>query len=282
VRADRREHVLLSAVGTLAIIFLLLPMVVVALASLNRGEFFTFPPESISTHWYGEFLGQADWRDALFLSLRIAALTAVASTVVGGMAGIAIARCSKRARSFLYVLLVAPLTIPPIVIAISLYPLVLDAKAVGDTSTFVLANTILTAPIVALLTVGAALNVDERVEHASLSCGASKLRTLLQITVPQVMPTAVAGGVLAFLSTLDEVVISVFLVAPGKTPLAVKMFLEVQSATPAVVTAASTLLIAVTIAVVGGLTLARSLRGRDAAAEDALPIEPALAGTAVR
>jgi ABC-type spermidine/putrescine transport system permease subunit II len=276
VSAGRRERAVVAGIGGLAIAFLLLPMVVVALASLNRGEFFTFPPDTISLHWYGEFLGDSDWTDALFLSLKIAGLTAVAATVIGGLAGIAIARCPSGVRPLLYALLVAPLTVPPIVIAISLYPLALESHLVGSMAAFVAANTILTTPIVALLTVGAALSIDERVEYASLSCGAGRTRTLLRVTLPAVLPAALAGGVLAFLLTLDEVVISVFLVAPGRTPLAVKMFLEVQSASPAVVTAAATLLIGVTIVVIGGLTLARTLSGRRSGA--AVPLTPTPGG----
>lgn len=256
--AERREGRLVSLVGVLAIAFLLLPIVVVALGSLDPGLFFTFPPEDVSLHWYREFLRHEDWQASLRLSLVVATLSGVAATVVGGMAGIAIARCPARLRRLLYAVLVAPLTVPPIVIAISLYPVVLELGAVGSVSSFVVANTILTAPIVALLTVGAALAIDPRLEHASLSCGAGRLRTLLRVTVPSVAPTALAGGVLAFLSALDEVVISVFLVAPGRTPLSVRMFQEVQSASPAIVTAAATLLIAVSVVVIGALTLFRN------------------------
>jgi ABC-type spermidine/putrescine transport system permease subunit II len=259
VNDSRAERRLVAGIGGLTIAFLLLPMIVVALASLDPGLFFTIPPESVSGKWYGEFLGNPDWRSSLNLSLSIAFWTGIASFVVGGMAGIAIARCAPRTRKFLYVLLVAPLTVPPIVIAISLYPLALERDATGELWAFVLANTMLSAPIVALLTVGAALAVDPRVEHASLACGASRWRTLTRVTFPTIAPTAAAGGLLAFLSTLDEVVLSIFLVAPGRTPLPVRMFLEVQSASPAVVTAAATLLIGVAIVIVGGLTIARNL-----------------------
>jgi mannopine transport system permease protein len=278
--AGRREHKLLAVYGTLAVVFLVLPIVVVALASLDRGEFFTFPPTSISVRWYRVFLDDPDWRSSVLLSLRIAGLTALAATAIGGLAGVAIARCRPTTRKFLYPLLIAPLTVPPIVIAISLYPLALELKLVGSMFAFVLANTILTTPIVALLTAGAALNVDERVEYASLSCGAGRVRTLLRITLPAVGPTALAGGVLAFLSTLDEVVLSIFLVAPGRTPLAVHMFLDVQSATPAVVTAASTFLIAVTVVVVGGLTVARTFLRRRRGGQGIVTFEPALEGAA--
>jgi mannopine transport system permease protein len=271
---DRRERVVVACIGVLALVFLALPIVVVGLASLNRGPFFTFPPTSVSVHWYATFLTDPDWRSSLFLSLEIAGLTALASTVIGGLAGVGIARSPVGLRRVLYPLLVAPLAVPPIVIAISLYPLVLNLKLVGSMFAFVLANTILTAPIVALLTVGAAFAVDPRVEYASLSCGAGRLRTLTRITLPTVAPTAIAGGVLAFVSTLDEVVISSFLVAPGRTPLAVHMFLDVQTATPAVVTAASTLLIAVAVLAVGGLTIARNLYGRRGGVT--LRLDPAL------
>jgi putative spermidine/putrescine transport system permease protein len=156
-----------------------------------------------------------------------------------------------------------------IVLAISYYGIALDLHLVGSLVGFVLANTLLTAPLVALFVAASAAGVDRRLEYASLACGAGPWRTVARITLPLVAPTALAGGALAFLLSLDEVVMSLFLVSPGRTPLAVKMFLEVQTGTAPIVTAAATFLIAVSVVVVGVLTLVRGLR--DTAGAVAVP-----------
>jgi ABC-type spermidine/putrescine transport system permease subunit II len=257
----RFEGALIHVVGRLVLLFLVAPMLVVGLASLDPGQFFTFPPQSISVLWYAEFLRDSSWRAALILTLTIAAFTGLLATVIGGLAGIAVARIAPRFRRFLYALLVAPLAVPVIVLAISFYGVVLRLHLVGSLGTFVAANTLLTVPLVALFVAGAALGADPRLEFASLSLGASRWRTLWRITVPVIAPTAIAGGILAFLNALDEVVMSVFLVAPGRTPLAVKMFLQVQTSTPPVVMAASSLLILSSVVVVGSLTVLRGVVG---------------------
>ena len=162
----------------------------------------------------------------------------------------------------MYFLLVAPLTIPTIAIAISIYGVALHLHLIGNLAAFVLANSLITAPLVALFVAAATLNVDRRLEYASLSCGAGPIRTLARITVPLVLPTAVAGGGLAFLLTLDEVVISSFLVGPGRTPLAVKLFLHIQTGSTPITTAAATFLILLSIVIVSVLSVFRTLAAR--------------------
>ena len=179
----------------------------------------------MSSRWYSEFLGDESWRSSIFLTLTIAALTGLLSMMIGALAGIAVARAPTALRRVLYMRLIAPLTVPVIVLAISYYGIALDLHLVGSLVGFVLANTLLTAPLVALFVAASAAGVDRRLEYASLSCGAGPWRTVARVTLPLVAPTAIAGGALAFLLSLDEVVMSLFLVAPGRTPLAVKMFL---------------------------------------------------------
>ena len=256
------EAALVTGLGALGLFFLVAPMFVILLASLDPGEFFEFPPRSISLHWYRKLLGSEDWFTAIEFTLTISALTGVAATLVGGLAGVAVARCPPRARAAMYFLLVAPLTIPTIAIAISIYGVALRMHLIGDLASFVLANSLITAPLVALFVAAATLNVDRRLEYASLACGAGPIRTLTRITVPLILPTAIAGGGLAFLLTLDEVVISSFLVGPGRTPLAVKLFLHIQTGSTPITTAAATFLILLSVVIVTVLTLFRALATR--------------------
>jgi putative spermidine/putrescine transport system permease protein len=257
----RPGNILLILFGGLTLFFLVAPMLVIVFASFDPGDFFTFPPESFSARWYHAFLHDHDWRNALTLSLTIAALTGLAATIIGGFAGIAVGRIAPRWRRPLYPLLIAPLAVPSVVLAIAFYGIVLRLHLVGTLFAFVTANTLLTAPLVALLVAGAASGIDPWLEYASLSCGYGRFQTVLRVTAPLIAPTAIAGGVLAALLTLDEVVMSIFLVAPGRTPLAVMMYLQVQTGTPPIVTAASSLLIGASVAIIVVLTVLRYLLG---------------------
>jgi putative spermidine/putrescine transport system permease protein len=248
------------------IVFLLSPMIVVAAASFDASEFFTFPPSDLSVRWFEALVDDDRWRASLSLSLQIAALSAAASTIVGGLAGLALARVARSVRLVLLPVVLAPLVIPAIVLAISFYRVVLEVDLVGRVGTFAAANTLLSAPLVAILVAGAAMRIDPRLEFASLSCGASRTRTLTRITAPLILPTALAGGVFAFIFAMGEVVLSIFLVAPDRTPLAVRMFLEARQGPAPLVTAASTTLIVASLFVVvigsliGGKEVARGVR----------------------
>jgi len=250
---------MVRAFGIVVLLFLSTPMLVVAVAALDPGDFFTFPPHEISPHWFVQFITDPSWRSALFLTLTIGGLTALVSTIVGGCAGIAIARLAPRLRVFAYPLLIAPITVPVIILAISFYSLALRLHLVGHLATFVTANALLSAPLVALFVTGAALGVDHRLELASLSCGAGPLRTFFRVTVPLVAPVAAVGGVIAFLLVMDEVTMSIFLVTPGNVPLGVMMFVEVRSGTAPIVNAAASLLIVATMVIVVSLTQLRNL-----------------------
>ena len=271
------ETLMVAGLGALGLFFLVAPMFVILLASLDPGDFFEFPPRSISLHWYRELLGSEDWFTAIEFTLLISALTGIVATLVGGLAGVAVARCPPAARTAMYFLLVAPLTIPTIAIAISIYGVALHLHLIGNLAAFVLANSLITAPLVALFVAAATLNVDRRLEYASLSCGAGPIRTLARITVPLILPTAIAGGGLAFLLTLDEVVISSFLVGPGRTPLAVKLFLHIQTGSTPITTAAATFLIVLSVLIVAALTIFRTLAGRSRVAVRA-ELGPSAAG----
>lgn len=253
------EKTMVAGLGALGLFFLVAPMVVVALASLDPGEFFEFPPQSVSLHWYYELLGSESWMTAIRFTLTIATLTGICATVIGGLAGVAVARCPTILRRSLYLVLVAPLTIPSIAVAIAVYGIALRLHLVGNLASFVAANCLLMSPLVALFVAAATLNVDRRLEYASLACGAGPIRTLVSITFPLILPTAIAGGILAFLLTMDEVVISSFLVGPGRTPLAVKLFLQVQQGTTPLTTSAATFLILVSVLVVSVLAVFRAV-----------------------
>lgn len=239
----RIEKWIFRTVGASVLFYLAAPMLIIMFAALDPGTFFNFPPSSLSLRWFKAFFKDEAWMSALGLSLQIASITALLSVIIGGSAGIAIARVSRHFRPAFYAVLVAPLTIPVIVIGIAFYGVALDLGQIGSLWAFVTVTTLIATPLVAVLVLSAALTLDRDLEFASLSCGASRLRTIRSVTLPHVAPTAVAGGILAFLITLDEVVMSLFLVAPGQTPLAVRMFLQVEQGTPPIVTAVSTLLI---------------------------------------
>jgi putative spermidine/putrescine transport system permease protein len=232
------------AIGWAVLLYLVFPLAVIVAASFDPGEFFTFPPTSYSTHWYEQVVSDPGWRRAGGWSLLVAATIAVLSATVGTLAGIAIGRSGRRWRRLLLAVAVAPQVIPGIVIAVSFYIFALKLELAESFLALVVANAIATLSVVVLLVAAQVISADERTELAARACGAGPLRTLLTVTLPAVAPSALAGTALATIFTLDEVVISQFLVTGRRATLPVKMYQEVAQGTPAVVNAISSLMIA--------------------------------------
>jgi putative spermidine/putrescine transport system permease protein len=259
--AGRTERVIMTILGGAVLFFLVAPMLIVVLASFDPGPFFQFPPGQLSLRWFGELLRRPEWRTSLEFTLLIAALTGVLSMVIGTLAGVALGRMRAGLTRASLGIIVAPLVVPTVVLAVALYQAALRYGLIGSLVAFVAVNTVLTAPLVTLFVSAAVRNIDPRLEFASLSAGAGPWRTLVRITVPLAAPAALAGGALSLLLTLDEVVISSFLVAPGRVPVAVRMFQEVQHGTTPLVTAMASVLILSTTLLAAVGTLLRAMRG---------------------
>lgn len=255
--ADRFGKSAIIILGSLTLFFLSAPLLVIAFASLDPSNFFTFPPKEVSLHWYFALVADPVWRAALLLTLQVSVATGLLAGAIGTLAGIGVSRSPTTVRRFLWPIILSPLVIPAIVLAISFYTLMLQARLVGNVGTFVAVNALLTTPIVTLLVASAADGMDRRLEFASLACGAGPLRTFRRITLPFVAPTALGGMVIAGLLAIDEVVMSVFLVTPEHIPLAVKMFLQVRNGTGPIVTAAATLVIMIGLLLATVLTTFR-------------------------
>jgi ABC-type spermidine/putrescine transport system permease subunit II len=234
-------------VAIAALVFLYAPLVIVGAASLSSSEFFDFPPRDISLTWYQKLFERAAWRDSILVTLVIAGLTALASTVIGTLGGIGIAKLSAKRAGAMVALSGAPLVVPTIILGIAFYQTALSTGIVGNLLGFIIANTLMTAPLVTLLVASAARGIDQRIEFASASLGASPGRTLTRVVLPIILPVAVAGAALSFLLTVDEVVISSFLVGPAVNPVAVRMFGEIQAGSTPLVIAMSTFLVLISL-----------------------------------
>lgn len=246
-------------VAVAAVVFLYSPLVVVAAASVSSSEFFDFPPRDISFAWFERLLTSESWRNSILVTLLISALTAVLSATIGTLGGIGIAKSAPRLARALTTIAGLPLVVPTVVLGIAFYQVALNLGLVGRVEGFVAANTLMTAPLVTLLVAASARAIDPRIEQASAACGAGPGTTLWRVTLPMVLPVSLAGTALSFLLTLDEVVISAFLVGPSVTPVAVKMFGEVQAGATPMVIAMSTLFVLISVAATVALVASRKL-----------------------
>jgi putative spermidine/putrescine transport system permease protein len=239
-----------TALVILLYVFLLAPIVIVVIASLNAGRFLVFPPEGLSLQWYAKFANSGPFVRSFFFSLRLAAVTTVISTVVGGAAALYVVRRARRS-SLLRLLLVAPLQLPGIMTALALLIFYYAVGLGGGSYTGLLMGHVLVCMPYVFLTVSAVLyNFDRSLEEAARSLGASAFTTFRRVTLPIIKGGVISGAVFAFITSFDQFPISLLLSGVGTTTLPIQVFDYLRFSFDPTAAAVGTINILITLGVV--------------------------------
>ncbi|MDA1044012.1 MAG: ABC transporter permease [Verrucomicrobia bacterium] len=207
-------------------------------------------------------LTDADWRNAAFTSLRIAAIVTPISLILGTLAALGLDRGPMRGRNFVYALLISPMILPHIVLGLGIFRIALQLNIDDSLLAIVPAHLTITIPFV-VISVGASLqSFDESLEKAARNLGATPLQALWHVTLPIIRPGLVGGGIFAFIMSFDEFIITYFLAVQTRT-LPLDIFASLRYQVSPSIAAVSTL----TIAVSAALTVALLLRGQVMAGE---------------
>ncbi|PRI11099.1 ABC transporter permease [Leucobacter massiliensis] len=215
---------LLGAFSVLIVLWLIVPTLVIVPMSFNEASSFNFPPKGFSTRWYENFVTDASWLRALFSSLQVALLTMLVATTVGVLAALGLSKLRFRGKGMLEGYFLLPLIVPGIVLAVGLYSLFLRMDLLGTLPGFVLAHTIVSMPLVITNVMASLQGLDPRLEQASATLGAGRMRTFFSITLPLIAPGVTAGALFAFVTSFDEVILSLFIQSPSLQTLPVKIF----------------------------------------------------------
>jgi putative spermidine/putrescine transport system permease protein len=243
------------------LVALIAPIIVVVLLSFSSASYLTFPPPALGVRWYREYLGSRDWLAATWLSVEVALSVVVLSTVLGTAATLGLARLPGAVRTVATGLILSPLVVPVIIVAIGVYYAFARYGLVGTWLGLVLAHTCLAVPFV-VTSVGASLaGFDRRLEMAALSLGATPWGTFRQVTLPLILPGVLVGALFAFITSFDELVVSLFLSGANAVTLPRRMWEDLRYALDPTIAAVSTLTILVTVVPMIWVDLARR-RGR--------------------
>lgn len=246
--------------GGLVILWLMAPLLVVVPLSFTGKASFQFPPTTWSTRWYDNLFTNPQWIDTLMNSVQIGLIVVVAATVLGTACAVGMDRTSFPGKNVIRGLILSPMIIPVVIIAVGVYAVFLPWKLVGSTFGFVLAHTVMAIPFV-FISVTTSLNgFDRRLEQAAASLGASPTKTFFRVTLPSITPGIFAGGVLAFITSFDEIVIALFLATPSLRTLPVQMFDTVQDVDPTIAAASTLVLAATTLVLLVVVLLNRDFR----------------------
>ena len=257
--------------------FLYLPILLLMVYSFNESRLATVWT-GFSTKWYGELLRDRQLLQAAWISLKVAFWTASAAVVLGTMAALAMVRFGRfRGRTGFGALVTAPLVMPEVILGLSTLLLLVSMGGVfglpskGLVAIWI-AHVTFTLAYVTVVVSSRLQELDRSLEEAAMDLGANRIKTFFQITLPIIAPALVAGWLLAFTLSLDDVVIASFLSGPSSTTLPIKIFASVRlGVSPKINALATIMVLAVSlIAVVGWWLMARSEKRRAREVQQAL------------
>ena len=246
-RGGRR---LLGATNALIYLYLLAPILIVVPVSFSAAAFVVFPPRGLSFRWYANFLNSRELTEALWLSIRLAVTVTLAATVIGTLAALALTRYRLPGREAIRTFLMAPIVLPGVVLGIALL-IFLNRTPLAQTFGGLFGAHLVVALPYVVRTVTATLEgFDRTVEEAAASLGAPPLAAFWTITLPLIKPGVIAGAMFAFITSFDELVVSLFLTGPRLSTLPVQIYNYIEFASDPTIAAISVLLIVFTTAVV--------------------------------
>jgi putrescine transport system permease protein len=239
----------------LGLAFLYLPIVILVIYSFNASRLVGIWG-GWSTRWYAALINDQGMLDSARISLGIAAISASAATVLGTLGAIALVRGGRfRTRMLFSGMVYAPLVMPEVITGLALLLLFVALDVDRGFWTITIAHTTLTMGFVAVVVQARLLDFDTGLEEAAMDLGCPPLKTFLTVTLPLIAPAIVAGWMLAFTLSLDDLVIASFTTGPGATTLPIRIYSEVRLGVKPEINAVCTIMIGLVAVVVVGASL---------------------------
>jgi putrescine transport system permease protein len=239
----------LPVMCVLGFIFLYAPILSLIIFSFNESQLVTVWG-GFSTKWYGELLRNRDILNAAWISLQIGVVSATLAVVLGTLAAYVLMRFGRfRSRALLTGMATAPLVMPEVITGLSLLLLFVSMEQIigwpagRGMTTIIIAHTTFCLAFVAVVVQSRLQGMDQSIEEAAMDLGARPVRVFFDITLPVISPALVAGWLLAFTLSLDDLVIASFVTGPGASTLPMWIFSKVRLGVSPDVNALATIII---------------------------------------
>ncbi|NKC52118.1 ABC transporter permease [Ochrobactrum cytisi] len=245
--------------GSVVIIFLMAPLFAILPLAFTDSVFLNYPIPAFSFRWFHELFAADARRRSILNSLIIGAGTTILATILGTVAALGLrGRSVSLLFSFFRTVFLLPMVVPAVVLGVGIQ---LMFAQYGPANTYlgvIIAHTVIAIPFVVVNVTAALLGIDRRLENAAASLGASPWVVLRQVTLPLVTPCIVTGAVFAFATSLDEVVLTLFVAGPNQRTVARQMFSTIRENISPAIAAAAFLFIVGTILIAGVTLIARN------------------------
>ena len=208
--AHRHGKTVARALMIIILTLIWIPIGVVVLMSFAGEGVLSFPPESYTLKWYGEVLGNETAINAIVTSLKVSFVSTPITVCVSILAAYGVARYDFRGKGAIQMILTLPIIVPLVVAGIAMTLFFGNIDVSSGYWTVVAAHIIRTIPFAALIIIPTVVNFDTTLEEASKDLGADELRTFRRVTLPNILPGIIAGGLLAFTISFNEFVYTYF------------------------------------------------------------------------
>ena len=239
----------LVAFATLVFVFLIAPLFIIIGASLSDTTFLAFPPRGLTLHWFWNIFEIEAFRSTAITSLELAVLGTALSLMIGIPAAYALNRYRVELPKWLSTVYVLPILVPEIVFGLSL----MKSVSVGlDTPIFLsllIGHAVLVLPYSVRVVSASLASFDFSVEEAAISLGSPPLKTFFTVVLPNIRSGVIAAFILAFITSINDVSVSVFLTGPGISTLPIQILAYMQQFFDPTIASVSVLLMALTVAV---------------------------------
>lgn len=251
---QRVWHYAFRTLCALIFLFLMFPILVIVPLSFNAQDFFTFTPamlaldpEGFSLKHYRDFWNTPDWQLAMRNSLTIAPMATLIAVGLGTLAAIGLSQAHVPFRRAIMAILISPMIVPLIISAAGMYFFFSSVGLQGTYWGVVLAHAILGIPFVIITVTATLVGFDKSLTRAAASLGAGPVRTFFRVQLPLILPGVISGGLFAFITSFDEVVVVIFVGSAAQKTLPWQMFIGLREQISPTILAVATLMVGLSI-----------------------------------
>ncbi|NPD20712.1 ABC transporter permease [Rhodophyticola sp. DY48A3-103] len=244
--------------------FLIAPIITIIPLSFNAEDFFTFTPEMLrldpegySLQHYRDFFTNPDWQQPLWNSVKIAPAATLLSVSLGTLAAIGLSQSHVPFKGAIMAILISPMIVPLIISAAGMYFFYSRIGLQGTYLGVVLAHAALGIPFVIITVTATLVGFDKSLTRASANLGADPVTTFFRVQMPLILPGVISGGLFAFITSFDEVVVVLFVGSAGQKTLPWQMFIGLREQISPTILAVATILVIISICLLTTVELLR-------------------------
>lgn len=231
---SNRKYVNLSKIinniiAIMVLLFMLTPIIMIFISCFNKSEFFDFPPTGFTLKWIIKFFHNPEYGQAIAISLRISLIAILIALVVGIPAAYGLFKWKNSFATTLKTVFLSPLMLPGIVWAIGLIQYYAVLGILGSLLGLVLAHSIIILPYVIRLILSSLAYLDEDLENAAMTLGASPLKTFFVITLPSISPGIIVSTIFGFMISFNDVTVTTFIAGTKYLTYPVRMYVELRT-----------------------------------------------------